>query len=117
MQVVPVASSEARDTRAASICLQIALRVPSLRRSCQLAEPGRAWGGIRNFPSRLHQMDCLTLAGAVLGVSSDAEHRFSKAKKDRITLVEGHGVEGDAHAGEYTKHRFLARRWSWLPNR
>jgi hypothetical protein len=62
-------------------------------------------------------MDCLTLAGAVLGVSSDAEQRFSKAKKDYITLVEGHGVEGDAHAGEYTRHRFLARRWSRLPNR
>lgn len=57
------------------------------------------------------------LAPAVLGVSSDAEHRFSKARKDCITLVEGHGVEGDAHAGKYAKHRFLARRWSRLPNR
>jgi hypothetical protein len=66
---------------------------------------------------RLHQVDCLTLAGAVLGVSSDAEHRFSKAKKDCITLIEGHGVEGDAHGGEYIRHRFLARRWSRLPNR
>lgn len=61
-------------------------------------------------------MDGLILAGAVLGVSSDAEHRFSKARKDYITLIEGHGVEGDAHAGDYTRHRFLARRWSRLPN-
>jgi hypothetical protein len=61
-------------------------------------------------------MDCLTPAGAVVGVSSDAEHRFSKARKDYINLVAGHGVEDDAHAGEYTRHRFLARRWSRLPN-
>ena len=59
----------------------------------------------------------LTLVGKVFGVSSGAEHRFSKAKKDYITLIEGHGVEGDAHAGEYTRHRFLARRWSRIPNR
>ena len=62
-------------------------------------------------------MDCLTLAGEVVGVSSDAEHRFSKAKKDHINLIAGHGIEGDAHAGEYIRHRFLAKRWSRLPNR
>ncbi|WP_377831259.1 hypothetical protein ACFKHW_38990 (plasmid) [Bradyrhizobium lupini] len=31
-------------------------------------------------------------------------------------LVEGHGVEGDAHAGALVKHRYLARRQPRLPN-
>ena len=31
-------------------------------------------------------------------------------------LVEGHGVEGDAHAGALLKHRYLARRQPRLPN-
>ncbi len=31
-------------------------------------------------------------------------------------LVEGHGVEGDAHAGAFVRHRYLARRQPHLPN-
>jgi MOSC domain-containing protein YiiM len=31
-------------------------------------------------------------------------------------LVEGHGVEGDAHAGAFVRHRYLARRQPRLPN-
>lgn len=47
--------------------------------------------------------------GSVSGVSSDAEHRFSKPPKQHITLVENHGVEGDAHAGKHVRHRFIAK--------
>jgi hypothetical protein len=54
--------------------------------------------------------------GTVLKVASDARHRFSKPMKETITLIEGRGVEGDAHAGQFATHRFLARRWSRLPN-
>lgn len=54
--------------------------------------------------------------GAVLKVASDAQHRFSKPVKESITLIEGYGVEGDAHAGQYATHRFLARRWTKLRN-
>ena len=54
--------------------------------------------------------------GRVLKVASDPQHGFSKRAKESINLVDGHGVEGDAHAGEYVRHRFLARRWSRLPN-
>jgi MOSC domain-containing protein YiiM len=49
--------------------------------------------------------------GMVLGVSSDSRHAFSKPAKEHITLIENHGVEGDAHAGKHVRHRFLARVW------
>lgn len=53
----------------------------------------------------------------VLAVALDSEHSFSKPLKQRITLIANHGVEGDAHAGAYTRHRFLARAWPKQPNR
>jgi len=31
-------------------------------------------------------------------------------------LEVGHGVEGDAHAGAFVRHRYLARRQPRLPN-
>jgi hypothetical protein len=52
----------------------------------------------------------------VVSVSADAAHRFSKPLLSHIRLVAGHGVEGDAHAGPFAKHRFLARRDSRMPN-
>ena len=36
------------------------------------------------------------LEGRVVAVAADRRHHFSKATLDRIVLVEGHGVEGDA---------------------
>jgi MOSC domain-containing protein YiiM len=54
--------------------------------------------------------------GKVLGVSSDAQHGFSKPFKRYITLVENHGVEGDAHAGSHVRHRYIARVWPARPN-
>jgi MOSC domain-containing protein YiiM len=41
----------------------------------------------------------------VVAVSLSPTHSFSKAGSDRIRLVAGLGVEGDAHAGETVKHR------------
>jgi MOSC domain-containing protein YiiM len=41
----------------------------------------------------------------VVCVSSAATHAFSKAAISRITLLEGLGVEGDAHCGALVKHR------------
>jgi hypothetical protein len=43
--------------------------------------------------------------GTVLTVTSDAQHGFSKHAKESINLVEGHGVEDDAHAGQYVRHQ------------
>ena len=41
----------------------------------------------------------------IVSVSSASTHRFSKTVADGITLLEGLGVEGDAHCGALVKHR------------
>jgi MOSC domain len=41
----------------------------------------------------------------VVAVASDDAHRFSKPRRDEIRLIEGHGVEGDAHAGATVRRR------------
>ncbi|NYG44837.1 hypothetical protein GGD67_002285 [Bradyrhizobium sp. IAR9] len=51
-----------------------------------------------------------------MAVAADRGHHFSKPTRDSIILVEGHGVEGDAHAGPFVRHRYLARRRPRLPN-
>lgn len=43
--------------------------------------------------------------GRVIAVSRSPSHTFSKATTERIQLVAGIGVEGDAHAGVTVKHR------------
>ena len=52
----------------------------------------------------------------VVSVSSDDEHRFSKPRRDAITLVAGLGVEGDAHFGATVQHRSRVRRDPSQPN-
>ncbi|QFT77452.1 MOSC domain-containing protein [Erythrobacter sp. THAF29] len=44
------------------------------------------------------------MTGHVVAVCSSGEHRFSKKPTDRITIVAGIGVDGDAHAGERVQH-------------
>ncbi|GLH96013.1 MOSC domain-containing protein [Phytohabitans aurantiacus] len=46
----------------------------------------------------------VTTAPVVVAVCRDGEHRFGKAVADEITLLEGLGVEGDAHAGVTVQH-------------
>ena len=48
------------------------------------------------------QPGALPLEGTVVAVAADRGHRFSKPTRDRIVLLEGHGVEGDAHAGPFS---------------
>ena len=52
----------------------------------------------------------------VVAVSRDDSHRFSKVPVDAITLVAGHGIEGDVHAGAVMKHRYGPHRGRTLPN-
>ena len=52
----------------------------------------------------------------VIAVSSGLSHRFSKRPQLSIRLLEGLGVEGDAHMGERVKHRSRARYDPMLPN-
>jgi MOSC domain-containing protein YiiM len=48
---------------------------------------------------------------SVIAVSAHLRHRFSKTPAEQITLIAGHGVEGDAHAGATVKHR-SRKRWT-----
>jgi MOSC domain-containing protein YiiM len=54
--------------------------------------------------------------GSVVAVASGSAHGFSKRVRDSIKLIEGHGVVGDAHAGRFVQHRYLARKRPNLPN-
>src|SRR5436853_7901023 len=58
----------------------------------------------------------MTQNAEVASVSAAATHSFSKAVLPAIVLMAGYGVEGDAHAGPFVKHRYLARWRPKLPN-
>ncbi len=55
-------------------------------------------------------------AGAVVAVHLSASHTFSKQSRPSIVLVEGLGVEGDAHLGETVKHRSRVKADPTQPN-
>ena len=63
-----------------------------------------------------HTIASLALRGTVAAVASNARHEFSKSSQETITLIEDHGVEGDAHAGRFVQHRFLAKKMPAVPN-
>ncbi|PKR86552.1 MOSC domain-containing protein [Heyndrickxia camelliae] len=46
-----------------------------------------------------------SILGSVLAVSLSKKHTFSKDNQESIKLVEGLGVEGDAHFGSTVQHR------------
>ena len=52
----------------------------------------------------------------VVAVHRSGEHAFSKDAYEEITLVAGHGVEGDAHAGTTVQHLSRVRRDPTQPN-
>lgn len=52
----------------------------------------------------------------VVAVSRDHDHHFSKPVVDAVTLVEGWGIEGDAHAGTTVQHRSRVARDPSQPN-
>ena len=56
------------------------------------------------------------MSGQVIAVSSASEHVFSKSNRDSIYLVEGHGVEGDAHFGPTMRHVYLRKKDPTAPN-
>jgi MOSC domain-containing protein YiiM len=56
------------------------------------------------------------MSGVVKTVSRSATHNLSKPNEERITLRAGHGVEGDAHAGETVKHRSRLAKFGDTPN-
>ena len=52
----------------------------------------------------------------VVAVSSKPTHGVRKLQRERVTLIAGHGVEGDYHAGEFVRHRSRAARDPKQPN-
>jgi len=52
----------------------------------------------------------------VIAVHSSSSHSFSKLAEESIKLIEGIGVQGDAHAGETVKHRSRVARDPGQPN-
>lgn len=54
--------------------------------------------------------------GVVTAVSLSPDHSFSKPNQDRIILLAGLGVEGDAHFGEKVQHRSRVRQDPNQPN-
>jgi MOSC domain-containing protein YiiM len=55
-------------------------------------------------------------ASRVTAVSRSAEHSLSKPGQESIRLLQGLGVEGDAHLGETVKHRSRVARDPTAPN-
>ncbi|MDT0165699.1 MOSC domain-containing protein [Actinotalea sp. AC32] len=51
-----------------------------------------------------------------MAVALDDGHRFSKPTAASIRLIEGWGVEGDAHAGPTVRHRFRVAKDPTAPN-
>ncbi|MEU3071459.1 MOSC domain-containing protein [Streptomyces sp. NPDC007027] len=56
------------------------------------------------------------MTGTVTAVSRDSGHGFSKPNRERITLLAGLGVAGDAHAGRTVKHRVRVEQDPTRPN-
>ena len=52
----------------------------------------------------------------VVSVHRSRGHHFSKDEALHITLIEGHGVEGDAHCGVTVKHRSRVAKDPFSPN-
>lgn len=56
------------------------------------------------------------MSGSVVAVSRSATHSFSKPNQVSILLVEGLGVEGDAHSGTTVQHLSRVARNPAEPN-
>ena len=56
------------------------------------------------------------MAAQVLAVHRNAQHGFTKQTTDRIVLIAGQGVQGDAHAGATVRHRSRVKRDPTQPN-
>ena len=61
-------------------------------------------------------MTNLNAAGSVVAVCKKAEPGIPKIEVDAIQLLENFGVAGDYHAGEFVRHRYLAKKDPTRPN-
>lgn len=65
---------------------------------------------------RAKDTDIGNATGAVMSVSRDDQHRFSKPPTKSVRMIAGFGIEGDAHAGATTRHRYLLKKDPERPN-
>jgi MOSC domain-containing protein YiiM len=56
------------------------------------------------------------MSPSVIGVSSSPVQTYSKVNRESVRLIEGFGVEGDAHAGATVKHRSRVKQDPTQPN-
>ena len=56
------------------------------------------------------------MSAHVVSVSASSTHSFSKERLQRISLLQGLGVKGDAHCGETVKHRSRVAQDPTQPN-
>ena len=56
------------------------------------------------------------MPSTVVAVSKNKSHTFSKQRVQRITLIAGIGVEGDAHSGSTVQHLSRVRKDPSQPN-
>ncbi len=56
------------------------------------------------------------MSGFIVALSRSEAHAFSKNAEPRLTLIEGLGIEGDAHAGVTVQHRSRVARDPSQPN-
>jgi len=61
-------------------------------------------------------MQISSTTGSVLAICKKAEPGIPKLQVDAIHLLENFGVEGDYHAGEFVRHRYLAKKDPTRPN-
>ncbi|MEO9148973.1 MAG: MOSC domain-containing protein [Burkholderiaceae bacterium] len=52
----------------------------------------------------------------IIAVNASSKHWVSKPMQFEIRLLEGLGIEGDAHCGAKVKHRYLAKKDPTQPN-
>jgi MOSC domain-containing protein YiiM len=57
------------------------------------------------------------MSGKVVAVCRAAQNGFSKPPCDRIDLVEGLGVDGDAHSGTTVQHLYLKKKDPTVANK
>lgn len=54
--------------------------------------------------------------GSVVAVCKKAQPGLPKLEVDAVQLIENYGIEGDYHAGDYVRHRYLAKKDPSKPN-
>ncbi len=57
-----------------------------------------------------------SVQASVVGVHRHPDHGFSKVPQTSVRLLEGLGVEGDAHCGAMVQHLYLKRKNPHAPN-